>query len=172
MERLSAQVDAMLAHVGIRMPAAPQLPHHFAPKFPHKEYDVTDCCHRICTCMIGSKTLNLEPEEVQLVVTTCCSKSTSRQPYGELDNVTVFKSCGCFAGATLAGSPGFGCENEKVDEIVAELQERMKARGETGNIQRQEDTLMYAREQDARVDEICKKFGVQLQQAPLLQTMG
>ena len=38
-------------------------------------------------------------------------------------------------------SPGCGCEQATVDEIVAELKQRMRHRGDTAQIQRAEQTL-------------------------------
>ena len=38
-------------------------------------------------------------------------------------------------------SPGCGCSGSLVDDIVTELKARMKARGDTGAIQRAEQTL-------------------------------
>jgi hypothetical protein len=175
MEAMTAKVDAMLTYLGVAIPAMPQIAEHTAPKFDHKDYDVTDCCHKLCTCGVGAKLLNLEPEEIQLVTTTCCSKNTSRRPYGELGSVAVTRCCGCCVSTTSSLgyiSPGCGCQAEVVDEINTDLQERMRLRGDTGNIQRQEDTLHLARQQDPKVEQICRKVGVPLAQAPAPQTMG
>merc|ERR1712224_158600 len=113
--------------------------------FEHKDYDVTSCCWRCCTCCIGKQTVNLEPEEANYVTSTCCSKSTQRRPYGELGSVEAANCCGCCVSVSSQlgmMSPGLGCEKEKVDDIVEELKARMKGRGDTGNIQRQEETIL------------------------------
>jgi hypothetical protein len=80
-----------------------------------------------------------------------------RMPYGELGSVEVTESCGCChsfssnltpaAGDNPGGiSPGFGCNQVLVQEIVEEMKARMKQRGDTGNIQRAEQQLAIATE--------------------------
>ena len=60
-----------------------------------------------------------------------------------------------------------GCETELVETIVNELKERMKARGDTGNIKRAEQTIdMVAKVQNdvsaltAKVDLILKHLSI------------
>ncbi|CAK0904340.1 unnamed protein product [Prorocentrum cordatum] len=175
LEAMTARVDAMLVHLGVAIPAVPHVSEHTAPKFDHKDYDVTDCCHTLSTCGIGAKLLNLEPEEIQLITTTCCSENTSRRPYGELGSVTVTRCCGCCVSTSSSLgpiSPGCGCQAEVVDDINKDLEERMRLRGDTGNIQRQDETLHLARQQNPKVEKLCTKVGVPLARAPAPQRMG
>jgi hypothetical protein len=173
MQSLSLKVDSLIQHLGIAAPPAPEPPKTLPTAFDHKDYDVTTCCHKFCYC--GSKTLNLEPEEAQLITTTLCTRSTSRRPYGELGNVDANECCFCCvsSGSSLGLlSPGWGCDKATVDDITEELRKRMRARGDTGNIQRQEDALLLARAQEPKIVEMCKKTGVPSEaQAPLMQTM-
>lgn len=48
-------------------------------------------------------------------------------------------------------SPGCGCDDEKVDDIVNELRHRMRQRGDTAQIQRAEETVM-------RLDQVNEKL--------------
>lgn len=133
--------------------------------FPIQEYNVTDhFCQGLLllTCPLhflplipghlGSKKMILEEEEAVLQV-NCkpfCTINT-RRPYGELGSVDK-THCLCCVGvaSNLSGTfpifIGNGCEDEKVSEIVAELKLRMKARGDTGQISRTEETLKEIQE--------------------------
>lgn len=138
------------------------------PLFEHKEYNVTNCCTTCCTCGMAKITMNLEPEEAVLTSVNCCATTNSRRPYGELGSVSATKQCcGCHSVTSGLGgfSPGWGCDEDLVDEIVAELKVRMKERGDTGNIQRQEITLALLREQDAKLNAIMQKLNVPVPQA-------
>jgi hypothetical protein len=48
-------------------------------------------------------------------------------------------------------SPGCGCEKDTVDEIVLELKQRMRARGDTAQIVRAEETLSKLGEIEAKL---------------------
>ena len=118
--------------------------------FGYKEYDVTNLCDKFCPLAfiltLGShqKRLLLEPEEAVLVTKDCCNTATERRPYGELESVDKLTSCGICATFNFGGtpiSPGCGCSEQLVDEIVTELKARMKARGDTGQIRRAEQQL-------------------------------
>jgi hypothetical protein len=140
-----AKLDAVLAKMGITaldLVAAPPMQELQTPVFQHEEFDMTSCCDAYCCC--GKTTLSLDPEEASVMRTTCCSSSSSRRPYGQLGSVQVSSCCGCcHAVSSSAGylSPACGCEKNKVDEVAEQLKTRMKARGDTGNIQRQEETI-------------------------------
>ena len=56
--------------------------------------------------------------------------------------------------AKMTICPGNGCNEALVDEIVADLKRRMKARGDTGQIQRAEQMLDEVRRVGADVAEI------------------
>lgn len=93
--------------------------------------------------------LVLEPEEAVLVKSNICSTTNKRMPYGELGSVDKNTACGCCTGVGSNLTPGegqmiqpkLGCDEDSVGEIVAELKARMKARGDTGNIQRAEQQI-------------------------------
>lgn len=115
--------------------------------FPVKAFTVTSGC---CCCLtLCPATLTLETEEAVFVRKTCCSTDNKRMPYGQLGSVDKQTSCGCCIGvkSNLTPSEGdmispkCGCETGLVEEIVFELKERMKARGDTGNIKRAEQTI-------------------------------
>lgn len=157
---LSAKVDAIMRHMNVPEPEVMQ---DKMEVFEEKEYDVTNNCLRACNCCMGGQKLILEPEEAQLVSTTCCGQTTSRRPYGELGSVDRIKTCGCqYAVSSELGqlSPGCGCEQALVEEVVEELKRRMKVRGDTGNIQRQEETLVVLRRQTAMIDAILKQMNI------------
>jgi len=170
---LAAKVDAILRHMKIPEPQVVLE----EPKtvFEHKEYDVTGCCHRVVCC--GSQIMNLDPEEVLVKTTTICSSSNNRGPYGELGSVDESKCC-CFSALSSGMGnycPGTGCSHELVAEVAQELKIRMKARGDTGNIQRQEETLVIVKRQEAKINAIMKQMGVPMPQTPEVpgqMTMG
>jgi hypothetical protein len=72
-----------------------------------------------------------------------CGQHISRRPYGELGSVDRGNCLCCVSIVSSFGeiSPGCGCEREIVDEIVTELKQRMRRRGDTAQIQRAEQML-------------------------------
>mmetsp|Transcript_18698 Transcript_18698/g.45064 ORF Transcript_18698/g.45064 Transcript_18698/m.45064 type:complete len:169 (-) Transcript_18698:188-694(-) len=153
--------------------------------FERKEYNVVDFCRQCCCCFTASRRLILEPEEAVLEDKNICCTSTKRAPYGEMG--TVDKSnCLCCVGMTtgLTGSgegaqpisPGCGCSEALVNEILEELKKRIKARGDTGQIQRTEKTQQLLQvtvgqvtELNAKVDLILRQMNIQ--PPPAMQTM-
>ena len=109
---------------------------------------------------------------------TPCVDGTKRMPYGELGSVDTTTSCFCCVSfssdltpSTAEGgggvSPGCGCEGALVSEIVGELKKRMKARGDTGNIVRAEQTLAKVtvlegtvERLEGKIDAMMKHMGV------------
>lgn len=164
-KELMTKVDLILRQMQIPAPEVMQDQVANTP-LEHKEYDVTSCCHKICSC--GSQIMNLDPEEVLVKTTTLCSTSNSRRPYGELGSVDENQCCGfsCVSSGMGAFCPGIGCSHDLVQELVQELKTRMKLRGDTGNIQRQEETLMLIKHQELKVDAILKKLGIPLPPKP------
>mmetsp|Transcript_78022 Transcript_78022/g.220587 ORF Transcript_78022/g.220587 Transcript_78022/m.220587 type:complete len:324 (-) Transcript_78022:30-1001(-) len=178
-----AKFDALLQNLRLPVPQTTTQPDEKVQgsTFEHMDYNMTDYGHAICTCG-GHKLLHLGPEEVEVEVTTCCSASKKRSPYGELGNVQQSVCCGChWVSSDLeAFSPGCGCEAELVEEVVTELKQRMKQRGDTGNIQRQEETIRLLNQlmakimhQDAKLNAVLGQMGAPVPAAPpALQTMG
>jgi hypothetical protein len=127
--------------------------------FERIEYDTTDygCQLFLClTCplhflplfpgVLGTKRFILDEEEaVEEVKCALCSVNT-RRPYGELGSVDKMNVL-CCVGVNSELSKkmpvfvGWGCDDPKVSEIVAELKRRMKARGDTGQIQKADMAL-------------------------------
>ena len=132
-------------------------------EFEYKEYDITDqgcqCCLaltfplHLChsyQALWARKKLTLEAEEAVFKVECCVCNQETRRPYGELGSVDESNTCGCIGVASgltksMPICPGMGCESALVSEIVRELKARMKQRGDTGQIQRQEVLLNEVR---------------------------
>lgn len=74
-------------------------------------------------------------------------------------------NCCCFVSAQSAFgdiSPGCGCEEDTVDEIVLELKHRMRERGDTAQIVRAEETLSKLGEIEAKLASILCELGNKL----------
>lgn len=168
MRLMELKMDALMGKLQVAAPSQENMDRDMIV-FEHKDYDVTNNYFRMCTCCMGHQQLNLEHEEANLNVKTCCSNSTERRPYGQLGSVDEAKQCGC---CVLVSSnlgminPGWGCEEDVVSEIVVELKQRMKARGDTGNIQRQEATHRLLQHQDIKLNMLLSRMGVQVPQVP------
>jgi hypothetical protein len=83
-----------------------------------------------------------------------CGKTELKAPYGELGSVGKSNCC-CFVSVTGGVGEmciGCGCSNKKVDEIVFELKERIRGRGDTAQIKRQEDTLKRLDDVESKLD--------------------
>jgi len=57
-------------------------------------------------------------------------------------------------------APGCGCDEQKVDEIVSDLKQRMKGRGDTGQIARAEEQLDKIAQLEAKVDLILDHLNI------------
>lgn len=82
-----------------------------------------------------------------------CGKHVSKRPYGELGSVDRSTCLCCISVESAFGpiSPGCGCDTERVDEIVMELKQRMRQRGDTAQIQRTEETLQRLTEVETKL---------------------
>lgn len=91
-----------------------------------------------------------------------CGTHVSKRPYGELGSVDRGTCCCCISVESAFGplSPGCGCEQEKVDEIVTDLKQRMRTRGDTAQIQRAEETLERLDQVDAKLDAILDHLNI------------
>jgi hypothetical protein len=120
--------------------------------FEHREFDVQNTCENCCACFTASSQLVLEPNEVFLIKKNCCGTTKKRLPYGELGSVDEITACGCcaaFNAGSLAAAgpngeagaiqPGCGCSKELVSEIVEELNQRQRHRGDTAKMKMAEE---------------------------------
>jgi hypothetical protein len=99
-------------------------------------------------------TLKFEQEQVTKTDVDLCGTHTSRRPYGELGGVDR-SSCCCFVTAVSAFgpiSPGCGCNEDGVDEIVTEFKRRLRHRGDVLQWRQTELALERLDEVDAKLD--------------------
>jgi len=113
-------------------------------EFPTKAYDVSNYIAMLCGCT--TQELVLEKEEAVLTTNQClgCNSVRQKREYSELGSVQAVKSCFCCraVASDIGGlAPGFGCSGSVVTQIVDDLRERMNARGDIGQIQKQEKLL-------------------------------
>jgi hypothetical protein len=130
-----------------------QAPQKVNSEFAEKEYNVTPCIGVICCLNIR---FILEPEYAVTENSDCCTTNRSRVAYGEL-NVDRVNSCGCCY-AVNGMSPGCGCDQQMVDEIAHELQLRVGARGNTGQIQRAEETKIILERLESKMENMERKI--------------
>jgi hypothetical protein len=148
--------------------------------FEHQDYNVSTY-PMMCCCI--SKVINLDAEEVHTTTKTPCAVTTQRFPYGKLGDVTTVQCC-CSTAMKSEHlglvSPGCGCDKSTVTTIANELKARMRARGDTGNIVRQEYANAVARDTDKMIDALLNKAGISVPakpaklkalEAPVPQTM-
>lgn len=153
-------------------------------EFDTKEYDVTCCIEPLCCT---SKKLILGPEE--LVVTKIAGLTrdtvTEHRPYANVDSVEATKACFCcsgvsFADATGGGAaselsnvmPGTGCNAGLVEEIRAELQARVGARGQVGQMAQLEKMMQTVNDLSAELPLLLDKQGLEVAYPPSQQTMS
>lgn len=153
--------------------------------FPVVERDVTDTCMQVCcivTCplhflalvpgVLGKKTLRMEAEEAVLSYDCLCCDGNTRRPYGELGSVDV-SHCGPCIGfsSNLAKDfpiyPGNCCETALVNEIVDELKNRMKQRGDTGQIKRTEAMAEHVLAIETKIDAIMAHMNIPIPTMPV-----
>lgn len=154
---MNDKLQLLLKHLGRDLPdliVPADDPAYDLDVFTHEQYDVSPgYCNALCC---RKDMLYLEPEEVLLTTSTLCLQSTKRFPYGQLGSVDTAKTCCCCVmvkSAELGAiSPGFGCDVKLVDEIAGHLKTRMKGRGDTGNIKRQEFANKLVIDSDAMVN--------------------
>lgn len=168
---LNDKVSMFLKSVGAVEPKShlsPEDKHMELQKFEHIEYDVTQGYCGPCTCT--KTTLYLEPEEVLLVHKTLCSSQVKRFPYGQLQQVTqatMFCCCTLVQSSELGTlNPGCGCDVALVADIAKHLKERMKARGDTGNIRRQEHANKLAEDTDRMLDALLTYYRIPIPPMP------
>merc|ERR1740121_1242095 len=148
---------------------------HIEPEkeFETKDYDVTNypecCCIFLCTCGTACCTktnLELGSDELTIVQENMCGRTSSRTPYGNLGSVeTELAFCCCHSLPDVA-NPGCGCNEELVDEIAGELQERKVMRGNIAQMKQQENIIKEVLQLEVKMDLLCHKKGVQYPPAP------
>ena len=102
----------------------------------------------------------MEPEFLVVDDWTVCADNKNRMAYADL---TVDKTTACCFVAVNGWSPGCGCDAATVNEIADELQKRVNKRGNTGQIQRAEQTLESIHHLTAKVDMLERKLDMVLQ---------
>merc|ERR1712107_212848 len=148
-------------------------------RFEQKEYDVSNKIEPCCACfwtlgILGwtRKTLVLTEEEAHLTVKNNCKNDIQRRPYAQLGAVDKVNTCICcwavrsdLTSPTKDGpgglSPGLGCDQTLVEELVHELKERMINRGNIGQIRHQENMGLQVTELGAKMDLLMDHLGIQ-----------
>lgn len=127
--------------------------------FDHKMYTVTNFWGQLLCCFGGpyQSTIVLEPEFVVIEDLRICGNNRRRIAYGEYSVDRSSFLC-CISVNDI--SPGCGCSKSLVDEISEELQRRVGNRGNTGQMQKAEQTLDLLLKVNSRLDEIEKKIDV------------
>eukprot|EP00978_Attheya_sp_CCMP212_P002821 scaffold5798_cov61-Attheya_sp.AAC.2 len=138
-------------------------------QFEDKEIDASmnfllwlACCPFTVGAVPYKTTLMLDGEEVNKTDVNLCGKTVSRRPYGELGSVDKSNCLCCYSVTSGLGeiAPGCGCDEQKVDEIVSDLKQRMKGRGDTGQIARAEEQLDKIAQLEAKVDLILDHLNI------------
>ena len=118
-----------------------------------------------CICapyiLTASFTLELSEEEAIFHKTALwgCANSTEKRPYAQLNDVNKTTCC-CFLGVSSALndgkpiSPGCGCNETLVDELVMELQKRKEGRGNIAQVKIAERAFALQRDMDTKLDKI------------------
>lgn len=153
------------------------------PEFGSSTFDTTCCCESLC-CTTTS--LELAPDEAVLTKKTAITGSvtTTRVPYGNIESVTANKTCGCCS-TLVAGEltqpsstdaprpimPGSGCSSALVESIRQELQARVDARGNLGQIKQLEKMMSKFQDLAAEMALILDKLELESAYPPSQQTM-
>jgi hypothetical protein len=91
-----------------------------------------------------------------------CGAHISKRPYTELGSVDR-GNCLCFVSAESAlgpVSPGCGCDEDLVDDIVSEFKKRIRYRGDVAQVRQAEQTLKRLEEVDAKLDRILNHLNI------------
>lgn len=97
-----------------------------------------------------------------LTHSTICGQSESKRPYGELGSVAKSNCFCCVAVTSSFGdiSPGCGCDEDTVDEIVNELKARQRGRGDIAQIQRTEEIKSRLDDMDNKLNLIMNHLNI------------
>ncbi|GKY96153.1 hypothetical protein MPSEU_000575300 [Mayamaea pseudoterrestris] len=109
-------------------------------------------------------------EEVTKTDDDLCGTHTSKRPYAELGSVDRGNCLCCVSVESALGaiSPGCGCDERRVDEIVLELKHRMRQRGDAAQVRMAEATLDRLEQVDAKLDAILERLAIHV---PLSMSM-
>lgn len=125
-----------------------------------------------CPCIVtANHRLVLEEDEAVLYKSNICSSSVERRPYAQLGDVQHMKCLGCLRGVAtnmneeqkgghIPISPGWGCDDRRVKEIVDELQARKVGRGNIAQLRQQELHIAYTKDVNTKLDLIMKHLGL------------
>lgn len=149
------------------MAEAPDQPD--AKRFKHEEHDVTCCCEYL---FCGNTKLILGEEEAELIKSSCCGicNTKKRSPYGEIGSVDSDFTC-CFYGFGAASlmpagqatqCTGLGCEQDKVNSLVAELKKRQEMRGDRAKVRLAETTVESLNELHQKMDMVMDHLQLKL----------
>jgi len=153
-------------------------------EFETREYDVTCCIEPLCCT---NKKLILGPEEVVMKIVSGITRNTvtEHRPYANIDQVQAGKACVCMSAlqvlerGAMPGSsamesitPGTGCNAGLVEGIRADLQARVGARGQVGQVQQLEKMQRNMSDLVAEMPLILDKLGLESAYPPSQQTMS
>jgi hypothetical protein len=140
----------------------------FAPEpdppqtFADRSFDLTNNCAMVCGCL--TQTLALGAEEATLRTQNLCTTVQQKREYARLGDVQMIKSCVCLralkSGLGQPFSPGCGCSGSVVAGVVEELRARMIARGNIGQIRKQEKMMRMVNELHNQLVLAHEKLGV------------
>mmetsp|Transcript_19058 Transcript_19058/g.44394 ORF Transcript_19058/g.44394 Transcript_19058/m.44394 type:complete len:156 (+) Transcript_19058:75-542(+) len=134
-----------------------------ATTFEEREFDVSIsplcwlCLAPLsCAAIPYKTTLHLGTEEVTKTDVSICGQSVSKRPYGELGSVEKATCLCCVNASSSFGDicPGCGCETDLVEDLVRELKDRQRGRGDTAQIKRAEQTLQRLDDIESKLDAI------------------
>ena len=86
----------------------------------------------------------------------------AKGPYAELGSVDRGSCLCCVSVESALGpiSPGCGCDERRVDDIVLELKQRMRYRGDAAHVQQAELTLTRLEQVEAKLDVIMAHLSI------------
>mmetsp|Transcript_37060 Transcript_37060/g.69643 ORF Transcript_37060/g.69643 Transcript_37060/m.69643 type:complete len:520 (+) Transcript_37060:2-1561(+) len=124
--------------------------------FASRSFDVTSVLDLFCSR--ATLTLTLGPEEVVVDLQHSAGNINRAREYADLGHVTRVRRCGgCFGVSSNAGTfyPGWGCSGDVVSAVIQEMRERMFARGNVGQIKKQEAMMAQLVEVNKEMQLVC-----------------
>lgn len=125
--------------------------------FNDKEYDMTNTCESIVGCILTcgcagfqKETIKLTQDAIYHVEKDNFDESTMEMPYAQLDSIDVSRSMCCFYSINDE-TPGWGCEKEKVEELAADLKQRVVERGNIAQLEQLQHILSVVTTLEAKM---------------------